>query len=381
MRNIKRMAALLLAVVLVLSCLPAVSVFAAELPEEEMPPATVPPTTGMDPATSEVTDPPETVATPGHDDALKTYLEEKRAGFPVGKPVTFMDEARIWYFLMELTGNPYGAAGAMGNLAAESDLKTGNLQNCWESILGYSDESYTYAVDDGTYSDFINDSAGYGLAQWTYHTRKARLYALAQDAGKSVSDLSVQLRLLEEELSSDPVLRLLQNTKSVNYASDIFLTEFERPLEISGDTLESRRHLAAHFYRRFALEQNPEASMTEAQYAVILAAAKFDGADTNITGQQWVDQVYIAAGLPLDGSCCAYHASEKNCVDDNWRDVPPGAAVYGYAGGEYGHVGLYVGGGLVCHYAGGVIVQPLADWVESYQGFCWGWNAGLDLTR
>ncbi len=65
MRTMKRMAALLLALMLVLSWFPAASVFAAELPEtapsstEEAP---VPPTTGVDPPAAEETEPPEPTA-------------------------------------------------------------------------------------------------------------------------------------------------------------------------------------------------------------------------------------------------------------------------------------------------------------------------------
>ncbi len=372
MRIIERTAALLLTVALLF--LPEISASAAELPEgsppaaesvEEAAPIADPEVTGTD--------------TPEHGEALITYLEEKRAGFPVGRPVTFMDEARIWCRLLALTGNPYGAAGAMGNLSAESDLKTGNLQNCWEPILNYSDEAYTLAVDNGTYPDFIDDGAGYGLAQWTFHSRKARLYALAKEAGKSVSDIGVQLDLLEEELSSCSALAKLRSAESVAEASDAFLTDFERPGEISGGLMQSRRNLGEYFYYRFALEQNPESAMTEAQRAVILAAAKSD--ETELTGQKWMEHIFTAAGLSVGSSCCAYHAAEKNRVSDNWREVPPGAAVYGYAGGEYGHVGIYVGGGLVCHCDGTITVDSLPEWIQKYQGFCWGWEAGMDLTK
>lgn len=66
MRTIKRMAALLLAVVLVLSCLPAAFVFAAELPEETVPATTEAadsPTTGTYPPVTEDTQPPEPTGT------------------------------------------------------------------------------------------------------------------------------------------------------------------------------------------------------------------------------------------------------------------------------------------------------------------------------
>lgn len=61
MKTIKRMAALLLVVVLVLSCLPAASVFAAELPEETVPPTTeaADPPTVTEPSVTEETQPLE----------------------------------------------------------------------------------------------------------------------------------------------------------------------------------------------------------------------------------------------------------------------------------------------------------------------------------
>lgn len=52
----------------------------------------------------------------------------------------------------------------MGNLFAESGLNPKNLQNSYEKKLGYNDVTYTQAVDDGTYNNFVKDSAGYGLA-------------------------------------------------------------------------------------------------------------------------------------------------------------------------------------------------------------------------
>lgn len=83
-----------------------------------------------------------------------------------------MDEKEIWEFLMEQIGNPFGVAGLMGNLYAESGLRPNNLQNSYETKLGMSDVSYTAAVDNGSYSNFVRDSAGYGLAQWTHWSRK-----------------------------------------------------------------------------------------------------------------------------------------------------------------------------------------------------------------
>ena len=85
------------------------------------------------------------------------------------------NEERIWNYLRSAGLNACGAAGLMGNLYAESGLIPTNLQNTCEKKLGYTDAAYTAAVDRGAYTNFAKDSAGYGLAQWTYWSRKQSL--------------------------------------------------------------------------------------------------------------------------------------------------------------------------------------------------------------
>lgn len=69
------------------------------------------------------------------------------------------NEETIWNYLYGKLGNAYGTAGLMGNLYAESALRPTNLQNTYEKKLGYSDAEYTAAVDNGSYGNFIKDSA------------------------------------------------------------------------------------------------------------------------------------------------------------------------------------------------------------------------------
>lgn len=90
------------------------------------------------------------------------------------------NEEKIWNFLTGKGLNSYGAAGLMGNLFAESGLNPHNLQNTYEKKLGYTDNSYTEAVDSGKYTGFTHDSAGYGLAQWTYWSRKEALRIMSR---------------------------------------------------------------------------------------------------------------------------------------------------------------------------------------------------------
>lgn len=78
------------------------------------------------------------------------------------------NEARIWNYCIAQGLTEAGAAGLMGNLYAESALNPKNLQNSYKKKLGHTDESYTAAVDNGTYENFVRDRAGYGLLRRAY---------------------------------------------------------------------------------------------------------------------------------------------------------------------------------------------------------------------
>jgi hypothetical protein len=84
----------------------------------------------------------------------------------------------------------------MGNLYAESALTPTNLQNSYNKKLNLTDNEYTAAVDSGKYKNFVKDSAGYGLAQWTYWSRKENLLKYANSKGKSIGDINMQLEFL-----------------------------------------------------------------------------------------------------------------------------------------------------------------------------------------
>ena len=167
------------------------------------------------------------------------------------------NEEKIWNYLKAAGLSDQGAAGLMGNLYAESGLSPVNLQNSFEKKLGYTDASYTAAVDSGRYTSFTQDRAGYGLAQWTYHTRKAALLDFARAQGKSVGDLEGQLNFLLHELKTSypSVLTVLKTAANVAAASDAVLLKFERPAD-QGETVKQRRaRYAQTYYERYAAGQ------------------------------------------------------------------------------------------------------------------------------
>lgn len=163
------------------------------------------------------------------------------------------DSERIWNRLNDEGFNDCGKGGLMGNLDAESGLKPKNLQNSYEKKLGYTDDSYTAAVDNGNYGNFVKDSAGYGLAQWTYWSRKQDMLTFARAAGKSIGDLEMQLDFLCKELkeSYPTVYNKLKTAASVREASDIVLTQFERPADQSEAVKLKRANMGQKYYNQY----------------------------------------------------------------------------------------------------------------------------------
>ncbi len=165
------------------------------------------------------------------------------------------DPQVIWNFFKSQGLNDFGIAGLMGNLEAESGLKPINLQNTYEKKLGYSDAEYTAAVDQGIYSNFVNDSAGYGLAQWTYYSRKQKMLDFHQKKKKSIGDLNTQLEFLAYELSNNyktSVWEVLKKATSVLEASNAVLLKFECPADQSVSVQNTRAKYGQNYYNKYA---------------------------------------------------------------------------------------------------------------------------------
>lgn len=163
----------------------------------------------------------------------------------------------VWDFLKAKGLNDFAVAGLMGNLKAESNLRPNNLQNSFEGKLG-SDDEYTKKVDSGKISrySFANDHSGYGLAQWTWHTRKEGLYDYAKEQGRSIADLTMQLEYLWIELQRyTRTMSVLKNAKSVYEASTIVLTDFEKPANQGTSVKNTRASYGQEFYNKFAKKE------------------------------------------------------------------------------------------------------------------------------
>ena len=169
-----------------------------------------------------------------------TYTEEAKetpAAKLTGEVSSYTKESvqKMYDYLKKLGYSAAGIYGMLGNAYGESACKSNNLQNTGNNKLGMTDEAYTEAVDCGSYTNFAKDSHGYGLFQWTYHTRKAALLAFAQAAKKTIADWQMQLDFADKELREGykSLRQLLQSTTSIQEASNAFMLQFERPADQS----------------------------------------------------------------------------------------------------------------------------------------------------
>lgn len=166
----------------------------------------------------------------------------------------------IWDFFKGKGLNDFACAGILGNLYAESGLRSNNLQNSAETRLGLSDDNYTLAVDSGAYRLFATDRAGYGLAQWTSEGRKAGLINYVIGLHCSISDINAQLIYLWLELNGSykkKVLDVLLTATSVRESAEVFVVKFEVPKSVidggqsKENTINTRAEYAQEFYDLF----------------------------------------------------------------------------------------------------------------------------------
>ena len=224
------------------------------------------------------------------------------------------DEKTIWNFLMVHIDNEYGVAGLMGNLYAESALRSNNLQQSYETKLGYNDTTYTAAVDNGSYDNFVKDAAGYGLAQWTYWSRKQAMLEFHQSKKKSIGDLQTQLEFLIKELSGSykGVWSDLKNATSILDASNSVLLKFERPANQGESVQKKRAEYGQKYYDKYA----DKAPATQPEVPTAPAETEFNVGDiVNFNGTNHYASANASTGPKVKASkakITAIHKSGKH---------------------------------------------------------------------
>lgn len=190
-----------------------------------------------------------------------------------------MDNESIYKILIGAGMSPEGACALMGNWQAESGLRANNAQN---GMTRLTDEEYTRAADEGTI-DFVYDSVGYGLAQWTFWSRKQKLLDFARSRGVSVGDTQMQIEFCIQELKNNykAVWDKLCGGKDLYEATACVCTQYEKP---AVNNIDTRYQYAQKFFTGLAAGEAPEEK-----------GDKDEGEETTMTVDQAIERLIACA--------------------------------------------------------------------------------------
>lgn len=156
-----------------------------------------------------------------------------------------MSNRTIYDALRQAGMTQEGACGLMGNMMAESTMKSNIVQR---GMTTYSDDMYTSMVDNGWLT--FEDSIGYGLCQWTYYTRKRALLQYAKSKGVSVGDEAMQVQFCIRELTEDyhMVMQVLMTSHDLYECAKIVCEKYECP---AVNNIDARYKYAHLFFNEF----------------------------------------------------------------------------------------------------------------------------------
>lgn len=166
--------------------------------------------------------------------------------------------AYIYGVMLTYIGNPYGVCALMGNWVAESGLIPYRVQGDFSNQPKFpTSQKYTHNVDSGAISEynFVHNGpggGGYGLAQWTYYTRKQGMYNLHKSSGYSIGSAWLGCAWAWQELSGGyrSTLEKLQSATQATMkdASDYVLHHYEQPADQSSAAENARYKNAVDVY-------------------------------------------------------------------------------------------------------------------------------------
>ncbi len=229
-----------------------------------------------------------------------------------------------------------GAAALLGNFKDESGLNPQNLQDSANKKLSMTDRQYTEAVDSGAYKNFVKDAFGYGLSQWTFWSRKQALLEFAKSVGHSIGDPRMQVEFVLRELQGyKKVLNALKTATDIRAASDIVLTQYEKPADQSEAVKKRRAAYAQEIYSRCAGnagETETEGSglaVVPARGEIVQAATSWEGRKESDGSHKIIIDIYnghspLARGYRVkytDPWCAAFASAVA--ISAGYTDIIP----------------------------------------------------------
>ena len=258
----------------------------------------------------------------------------------------------------------------LGNLQAESAFIANNV----EDSFGVSDDYYTRAVDSGKISAyaFAHDGKGYGLAQWTWPTRKEMLLNYAKARNKSIGDMQMQVGFLFYEMKAvfGKIWKQMLSSTDLREMTRIILYDWENP---KYKDLDNRYSMAKKWYEK-AEDFKGDSSTGGATKMSIVEQYTQEAiaiANDNSHGYSWggwgpqdydcghmVITVVQNAGIPVKSRGASYTGNIPEVfIACGFKDVTSSCNLNNGAGMVRGdilvnrksHAAIYIGNGQVVH--------------------------------
>ena len=197
-----------------------------------------------------------------------------------------MSKQAIYDALVSAGMTREGACGFMGNLQAESGCEACRLQGDFSQGRTTS-RAYVAAVTSGIISRaaFGSDKKGFGLAQWSYYTRKLALYDFWRGSGEALDSDALQIAFALQELRTMPeysgVWAVLTASHDLYQCTEIVCVKYECP---AVNNVDARFRFAVQFFDELAsgsplsAPANPDMPDADPIVRILQACMAQDGA-------------------------------------------------------------------------------------------------------
>lgn len=169
-----------------------------------------------------------------------------------------------------------GAASVIGNWLAESGCEAYRLENDLAESRAKS-HAYVRDVMSGAIHrhQFSQDRKGFGLAQWTYPTRKAALYDFLQARGAPLDDEAAQVQFALHEMRTQPeyakVWAVLTASHDLLQCTQTVCVSYEQPaVNNVGTRYEYAQQFMAEFGNGSEFPNSSTAPATQEQQSDVI---------------------------------------------------------------------------------------------------------------